>query len=221
MKQLYTKKLSGKIEVKTGLHIGGSSDTVQIGGIDSSVIKNPFTNEPYIPGSSIKGKMRSLVEWKLDKMGKKLGEPCDCGKEKCPVCRVFGCGNGSSKSETRGPTRIIVRDAVLSEKSKLAYMNGGLLTEEKAENSINRITAEANPRFMERVVPGVEFDFEISYRVIDTGDNGATDEKNFKEVVLEGLKMIQNDYLGGGGARGNGQVLFKDLKDENGKEVIL
>ena len=72
MKQLYTKRLSGKIEVKTGLHIGGSSDTVQIGGIDSSVIKNPLSNEPYIPGSSIKGKMRSLVEWKLDKMGKKL-----------------------------------------------------------------------------------------------------------------------------------------------------
>ena len=63
------------------------------------------------------------------------------------------------------------------------------------------------------------FDFEISSRIIDTGDNGATDEKNFKEVVLEGLKMIQNDYLGGGGTRGNGQVLFKDLKDENGKSI--
>ena len=119
MKQLGIKTISGKIEIKTGLHIGGGSDTVQIGGIDSSVIKNPLTNEPYIPGSSIKGKMRSLIEWKMGKMsGKKLGDPCDCGKDSCPICRVFGCGNGSSKSETRGPTRIIVRDAVLSEKSK-------------------------------------------------------------------------------------------------------
>ena len=104
---------------------------------------------------------------------------------------------------------------------KKKFQDGKALVEEKSENSLNRITAEANPRPIERVVPGVEFDFEIAYRVIDTDDNGATDEKYFREVVLEGLKLLQNDYLGGGGSRGNGQIEFVSLKDEEGKEITL
>ena len=103
---------------------------------------------------------------------------------------------------------------------KLFYSDKNLI-EVKAENSINRITAKANPRFLERIVPGVEFDFEISYRVIDTGDNGETDKKYFKEVVLESLKLLQDDYLGGGGSRGNGQIEFKDLVDEDNNPVNL
>lgn len=106
------------------------------------------------------------------------------------------------------------------ESKKLFYSDKNLI-EVKAENSINRITAKANPRFLERIVPGVEFDFEISYRVIDTGDNGETDKKYFKEVVLESLKLLQDDYLGGGGSRGNGQIEFKDLVDENNNPVNL
>ena len=93
--------------------------------------------------------------------------------------------------------------------------------EEKSENSLNRITAEANPRPVERVVPSVEFDFEIVYRVIDTGDGGSTDEKYFQEVVLEGLRLLQKDYLGGGGSRGNGQIEFKDLVDEKNGTIEL
>ena len=114
-----------------------------------------------------------------------------------------------------------MRDAVLTKEWSEKFRNGNALVEEKAENSLNRITAEANPRPIERVVPGVEFDFEISYRIIDTGDNGDTDKKYFKEVVLKSLKMLENDYLGGGGTRGNGQVEFKDLVDESGNKVEL
>lgn len=106
-------------------------------------------------------------------------------------------------------------------KSKKLFYSDKNLIEVKAENSINRITAKANPRFLERIVPGVEFDFEISYRVIDTGDNGETDKKYFKEVVLESLKLLQDDYLGGGGSRGNGQIEFKDLVDEDNNPVNL
>ena len=132
----------------------------------------------------------------------------------------------NSKKETeeakkRGPTRLIVRDAVLSDSSKELFYKDKDIVEVKAENSINRVTAKANPRFLERVVPGVEFNFEISYRVIDTGDNGSTDEKNFNEVVLESLKLLQNDYLGGGGSRGNGQIEFKDLVDEKNNPITL
>lgn len=222
MKQMYMKKLTGKIVVKTGLHIGAGNDKVEIGGMDNPIIRNPLTNEPYIPGSSIKGKMRSLMEWKLDKLKTTGGKVCSCGKAECKICRVFGSANTKSEeSKDRGPTRLIVRDAVLSEEWKKKFAEGKSIIEEKSENSLNRITAEATPRPIERVVPGVEFDFEISYRIIDTGDGGSLDENCFKEVVLESLKLLQNDYLGGGGSRGNGQIEFKDLVDENSNPVNL
>lgn len=222
MKQINTKKISGKIIVKTGLHIGTGNDKVEIGGMDNPIIRNPLTNEPYIPGSSIKGKMRSLMEWKFDKLKNTVGKVCSCGKADCEICRVFGSANTKSEeAKDRGPTRLIVRDAVLTEDWKKKFREGKSIVEEKNENSLNRITAEAMPRPIERIVPNVEFDFEISYRVIDTGDGGSTDEKYFNEVVLESLKLLQNDYLGGGGSRGNGQIEFKDLVDENKNPIIL
>ena len=135
--------------------------------------------------------------------------------------RVKNWKKETEEAKKRGPTRLIVRDAVLSDSSKELFYKDKDIVEVKAENSINRVTANANPRFLERVVPGVEFNFEISYRVIDTGDNGSTDEKNFDEVVLESLKLLQNDYLGGGGSRGNGQIEFKDLVDEKNNPITL
>lgn len=224
MKQITIKKITGKLVVKTGLHIGAGNDKVEIGGMDNPIIRNPLTREPYVPGSSLKGKMRSLIEWKEGVLANTNGKPCSCGSADCKICRVFGSANNSStmdNSKMRGPTRLIVRDAVLTDDWVKKFRDGKAIVEEKAENSLNRITAEANPRPIERIVPGVEFDFEISYRVIDTGDNGATDENYFKEVVLEGLKMLQNDYLGGGGTRGNGQIEFIDLKDEKGNSINL
>lgn len=234
MKQIGLKKITGKIVVKTGLHIGAGNDKVEIGGMDNPIIRNPLTREPYIPGSSIKGKMRSLMEWKLEKIDMKKGGPCACGKPDCPICRVFGSANNSQKSKEyndknnfddmnnmRGPTRIIVRDAVLTKEWSEKFNQGKAIVEEKSENSLNRITAAAIPRPIERVVPKVEFDFEIDYRIIDTGDGGKKDEELFVSVVKEGLKILENDYLGGGGTRGNGQIAFKELKDEDGKEIIL
>ena len=222
MKQITLKKITGKIIVKTGLHIGAGNDKVEIGGMDNPIIRNPLTREPYIPGSSIKGKMRSFMEWKLGKVAASNGKPCSCGKADCEICRVFGSANNSKEADnSKGPTRIIVRDAVLTKEWSEKFKQGKALVEEKNENSLNRITAAANPRPIERVVPGVEFDFEIVYRVIDTGDGGKTDTEFFDSVVKEGLKLLQNDYLGGGGTRGNGQIAFTGLKDETGAEIKL
>ena len=222
MKQLETKKITGKIIVKTGLHIGAGNDKVEIGGMDNPIIRNPLTQEPYIPGSSIKGKMRSLLEWKLGKVAENNGKPCKCGNADCEICRVFGSANQSGKGdETKGPTRIIVRDAVLTEEWAEKFREGKPIIEEKSENNIDRITAKATPRPIERVVPGVEFDFEIAYRIIDTGDGGAKDKEYFDSVVKEGLRLLRGDFLGGGGSRGNGQIDFSDLKDENGNEATL
>ena len=221
MKQIETKKISGKIVVKTGLHIGAGNEKVEIGGMDNPIIRNPLTHEPYIPGSSLKGKMRSIMEWKTGKLEKTGGKVCSCGMADCEICRVFGSANNSDSANDRGPTRLIVRDAVLTNEWKEKFKSGLPLVEEKNENSLNRITAEANPRPIERVVPGVEFDFEISYRVIDTGDGGKMDRDYFESVVKQSLKILQSDYLGGGGSRGNGQIEFADLKDENGNAITL
>lgn len=221
MKQITLKKITGIIEVKTGLHIGAGNDRIEISGMDNPIIRNPLTQEPYIPGSSIKGKMRSLLEWMLEKVLVD-GKVHSCSDKECPICRVFGAGNSKdNENSSRGPTRVIVRDAVLTPEWSQKLKDGERFVEEKMENSINRITAVANPRPIERVVPGVTFDFEMVYRIIDTGDEGKTDEKYFTEVVLKGLKALQNDYLGGGGTRGNGQIEFKNLKDENGNEIKL
>lgn len=224
MKQIKLKKLTGVIVVKTGLHIGAGNDKVEIGGMDNPIIRNPATREPYIPGSSIKGKMRALLEWKLGKVKDNEGKPCGCGNPKCEICRVFGSANtakNTDNAQKRGPTRLIIRDAMLCSEDAEKFRSGKPIIEEKSENSLNRITAAANPRPIERVVPGIKFNFELVYRIIDDGDGGSTDTQYFNTVVYEGLKLLENDYLGGGGSRGNGRIVFAELKDEDGSTVDL
>jgi len=226
-------KIEGIIEVVTGLHIGGSTGMIEIGGKDNPVIKHPITKEPYIPGSSLKGKMRALLEWKLGKIdtdpnSQNFGGVHKCSDSNCPICRLFGT---SAEEGTIGPTRLIFRDAVLLSKNYKDKMrergetwSPEDVSEEKYENCINRITARANPRNFERVASGTEFSFEISYRVFEDGDNGATDEDLFK-YVIEGLRLIEKDALGGAGSRGCGQVKFlingKDGKGKGLDEIKL
>lgn len=217
------KNIEGIIEVVTGLHIGGSTTMIEIGGKDNPVIKNPLTKEPYIPGSSLKGKMRSLLEWKLgkintDQSSRDYGDVHKwCNNRNCPICVIFGT---SADEAGLGPTRLIVRDAVLDDnykerqKTKDSAWTVLDLTEDKYENTINRITARANPRNFERVVSGVEFSFKMSYRVFENGDNGESDEALFSNV-LDALKLIEKDALGGAGSRGCGQVKF--MIDINGQ----
>ena len=216
MKLIGYKRIEGIIEVITGLHIGGSTTIIEIGGKDNPVIKHPITKVPYIPGSSIKGKMRSLLEWKLGKLNtdrnsNDFGEVHKwCNDKECPICVIFGT---SAEEAGIGPTRLIVRDAVLDENYKDRQKEKNLswtpidLTEDKYENTINRITARANPRNFERIISGAEFSFKMSYRVFENGDNGSGDEGLF-EHVLDGLRLIEQDALGGAGSRGCGQVKF-------------
>ena len=221
MQYIGYKKIEGTITVITGLHIGGSTVGLEIGGKDNPIIKHPVTKEPYIPGSSLKGKMRSLLELHLGKHNdpsvRRWGEVHTCADSKCPVCVIFG---SSADESTNGPTRLVVRDAILDDtykkeqKRKDSNWTALDLTESKYENSINRITARANPRNFERVVPGAKFSFEMIYRVFkrhgedDKKSSESEDEKLF-ENVLTGLKLIENDALGGAGSRGCGQVEFK------------
>ncbi len=218
MKLIKYKVVTGKIKLLTGLHIGGSSDIIEIGGMDNPVIKHPITNEPYIPGSSLKGKIRSLIELVNGKVNQN-GEVHKCADINCPVCRVFGSPPDRDTEAAvlrRGPTRAIFRDSFIDERYREKMSKEGLtiydIVEEKTENALNRITAKATPRKLERVVPGVEFSFELIYRVFDTEDGGKKDEELFNEVIIRGLRLLELDCLGGYGSRGSGKVKFEDLQ---------
>lgn len=211
------RRITGQIEVVTGLRVGASQDTMEISGLDNPIIRNPVDDMPYIPGSSLKGKMRSLSEWYFNEIPPN-GDPTK-GEPETRTGRVFGVS--AQKEREVGPTRLIVRDAKLSQESQADFNTGRPITEVKHENSINRLTAMANPRPMERVVPGVKFDFELVYKIIDNGDGGAADRKNFDEVVRVAMALLEHDYLGSAGTRGCGQIRFVNLKDENGQDVTL
>jgi CRISPR-associated protein Csm3 len=224
MNLISTRRLTGRIRVETGLHIGSGREAFEIGGIEGPVARHPLTRDPYLPGSSLKGKMRALMEWKLGIVGQNGGKVCECGK--CDVCRVFGAAmsgkDSGAKSPASGPTRLLVRDAFVSPECKKRFVADDLpMFEEKRETSLNRITAAASPRSFERVVPGVEFSFELVYRIIDSGDGGKRDEANWEKVVLTALALMRSDSLGGGGSRGSGKVEFLELRDEKGAEVGL
>ena len=220
MKLEKVRTISGRIKVVTGLHIGASNENIEIGGLDNPIIKDPLpgSKAPYIPGSSLKGKLRSLIEIKEGRY-EKSGKPCDCGKKDCPVCVVFGT-SAAKRPEDLGPTRIVVRDAHLSRyktdgtgKSWHDKFNEGELPMEiKYENAINRITGVANPRPLERVPGGVEFDFNISFKKFEG------DEDGFFTTVLKGMKLLELDALGGAGSRGCGQIKFIDVYIDNEKQ---
>jgi len=205
--------LKGQIELLSGLHIGGGDDTMKIGGIDNGVIKDINTDKPYIPGSSLKGKMRSLLEWHIGVVGIGDGTPFtsmlfknaifnDNSKKQDAenLLKLFG-----DKEGEYGITRISVGDCKLSDDSK-----DMILSEAKYENVINRQKGTAeHPRQTERVPAGVKFDFDIRVKVLDEDS-----EDELKKMVKDGLNLVENDYLGGNGSRGYGRVKFIDKKWE-------
>lgn len=195
---MYTKiQIKGKIEVLTGMHIGGSSAFAAIGAVDSPVIKDVLSDCPMIPGSSLKGKMRTLLAKEYNEsVADKPDQDCE------RIKRVFG----SAEKNHIKKSRIQVSDMIFSNADELRNKGLNSLTEVKFENTINRATAVANPRQIERVVRGSEFDLDILYEV-DNMDDLYEDI----ELIAEAFKMLQFDYLGGSGSRGYGKVKFTNL----------
>lgn len=206
--------IRGNIKAVTGLHIGGSEGAIAIGGVDNTVIRDPLTQRPYIPGSSLKGKMRSLME-KSDgrPQNRRIGRDvkihnCETPEEyaNCAVCHIYGIPGETGFSR---PTLLVVRDVMLTPDSieRLDTAKTDLpFTEVKWEVAIDRVTSAATPRQMERVPAGAEFGpFELVYSLYDPGD-----DKRFKRVV-DGMSLLQDDYLGGSGTRGSGKIEFTGL----------
>lgn len=198
---MYAKiNITGIIEVKTGMHIGGSNAFAAIGAVDSPIIKDIRTNLPMIPGSSLKGKMRSLLAKKYNT--DVVAKP---DEDNIRLTRVFG----SAKKDHVKMSRILISDMIMLNADELRKQGIQSLTEVKFENTINRITAVANPRQIERAIRGSEFELDMMYEV-------EKEEEILEdmEVIADGLKLLQYDYLGGSGSRGYGKIKFHDVMAE-------
>jgi CRISPR-associated protein Csm3 len=204
--------IRGKIRCETGLRIGGARETLEIGGIENIIVRDPVTDEPYIPGASLKGKMRSLLEKAYSKAIDAEREYVhSCSDAKCEVCRVFGVPVERAEEAEGGVwlTRLIVRDCKLTEEARKKLSGLDLevpFAEVKWENTINRITSRANPRQVERVPSGSEFEFEMAYNVYEPED------LDYLKIVFEGMRLLEDDYLGGYGSRGYGKIKFSEIK---------
>ena len=191
---------TGKIVLKTGLHIGGTNAALNIGGPDKFVVRNPINNIPYIPGSSLKGKLRSLIEIKNGCSKVSTDPNSESGK-------LFGVAGGNDNTR---PSRLIVRDAELDTKSKPGMFENTDLpfTESKTEVNIDRVTSKANPRTFERVPAGAEFKLSMVLNIFE-----GEDEKELEGILFKAIEMLHDDYLGGQGSRGYGHVEIKELKE--------
>ena len=218
---MYTLKgkllIKGTIKLITGLHIGTSGDFSAIGAVDTIVIRDSVTNKPIIPGSSLKGKMRYLLartKYNSSLETKEIKEENECIK------RLFG------SSDPIMTSRLQFQDSLLSDKSIEEFKEVEFdlpYTEIKYENTINRTTGIANPRQLERVPAGSEFDFQIVYNI----ENPKEVEEDMKNILLM-MDVLEDDYLGGHGTRGYGRIKFKNLSlelktytEENKKELTV
>lgn len=205
--------IDGQINCLTGLHIGGSSGGIEIGGLDNPVIKDPLTEHPYIPGSSLKGKLRSLLEWKLGKIVyNDTHKGCvayDGSEGVSEVCKLFGLNsNDEDLRQEAGPTRLTVRDAFPTDDTLekwLTWLGEGIYTEIKTENTLDRVTAEANPRPIERVPRDSTFNFQMIMDVYRPDDNALL------KSLLSAMQLLEHSALGGSGSRGHGQISFKAI----------
>ncbi len=206
---LYAKiKISGVLDVVTGLHIGGSDVFAPIGAVDSPVIKDALSGLPMIPGSSLKGKLRTLLAKRYNQT---LNQKPENDEER--LQRLFG---RSKKDQIRARAgKVIFSDMLLNNWQALQRMGAESKTEIKFENMIDRLTSEANPRQIERVIRGSEFLLDIIYEA--HGEVAEQVEQQMVEdfeVLAEGFRLLQYDYLGGSGTRGYGKVRFRGLKAE-------
>jgi CRISPR-associated protein Csm3 len=211
------QKLNGQLELLSGLRIGASEGEIRIGGVDQQVIRHPYTNEPYIPGSSLKGKVRSLLEWLSGAVRQEPLSYKEIERARLvrPILQLFGVGGGDQlkpeQAAELGPTRLAFWDAPFTSewRSKIEHSNYSWV-EVKTENRIDRIRGVAeHPRQGERVPAGATFDFTVSIKVlnIDANDGG-----ELRRVLYRGLRLLELDSLGGSGSRGYGKVKFRDLQ---------
>lgn len=197
-----------EIELVDGTRIGGAGGGLEIGGVDPNLtaLKDPVSREPYIPGSSLKGKLRSTLEKEYGLSA--YGKPCGCGEKTCPVCPVFGAHmNMQAKC---GTSRLIVRDAHFTPEYSKCWKENPVF-EVKTENIIDRTRGTArDPRTQERVPAGAVFQAEMLLKVFE-GDGPDKMVKDLKNA----LAIVQRfDSLGAGGSRGSGRIALRNFSEK-------
>jgi CRISPR-associated protein Csm3 len=219
--------LEGEMHCETGLHVGAGKGSLEIGGADNPVVKDAH-GRPYVPGSSLRGRIRALLEQatgmavpsELVFISKRKGQEVRIHQSDRPddeICVLFGrspgrmekVGGGDIESNYATPSRLSVFDAPLIASSITSQMRESLddeLTEVKSENAIDRITSQANPRTLERVPAGAKFQVRMVVDIM------CPEEATLPALVLQGLRLLEDDALGGGGSRGSGRVRFDNLK---------
>ncbi len=219
--------LEGEMTCETGLHVGAGKGSLEIGGSDNPVVKDAF-GRPYVPGSSLRGKIRSLLEQssgmavpgELVYLSRRKGQEVRIHQSDRPddeICLLFGRNPGrmervqgeTLETSQATPARLAVYDAPLDAESITPQMRENLddeLTEVKSENAIDRITSQANPRTLERVPAGSRFRFRMVLDIL------CEEDRELARRVVEGMRLLEDDALGGGGSRGNGRMSFANLR---------
>ena len=156
--------LTGVLTTRTGLHVGAGDAGVNPRGVDAPLVRDPMSRRhepatdkttealPYIPGSSLRGKLRMLLVRKLGKPVEEIaragGKPIrlhSCQEERCEVCRLFGSvpqrKSGQGDDPWSLPAALHLTDLRLTEEARTRFQR-----ELKSENALDRITAQSNPR---------------------------------------------------------------------------
>ncbi len=219
--------LEGDLHCETGLHVGAGKGSLEIGGADNPVVKDAF-GRPYVPGSTLRGRLRSLLEQasgmaipsELVYVSRRRGQEVRIHQSDRPddeICLLFGRNPGRTERVTgeamegksATPSRLTVYDAPLDLDSITSQMRENLddeLTEVKSENAIDRITSQANPRTLERVPAGAKFRIRVVLDIL------CEEDKELIPRLVEAMRLLEDDTLGGGGSRGSGRVRFGALQ---------
>jgi len=209
---MYAKiRISGKIELLSGTHIGGSGAFSAIGSVDAPVVKDRLTGLPLLPGSSLKGKMRTLLARMINTKFARLPDNDDP-----KLLRLFGsAGQGNNDKKEARVSRVLFTDALMSNWESLQKRGLTSMTEVKFENSIDRATSVANPRQIERAVRGSEFPLDLIYEIAPSSDKseGPSDDEIAEDLELlsQGMRLLEADYIGGSGSRGYGRIKFHEI----------
>ena len=228
------------IEAVTGLHIGGSSTALDIGGLDNIVIRDPLTDKPYIPGSSLRGKMRSLWEkyhglpqnFEIQKGNVYIhGLPIRQNGGHWERNEKFPENNAQKISEFQAdfnddavlrifgltgdfpvpnPTRLIVQDAFLSARSAAEMENLSIPYTETKWEAVIDRVTSAAVPRQLERVPAGSI-FDKGRLIYSVFDKDLTDLDWFFDL-FEMLALVEDDYLGGSGSRGSGRVAFKNIR---------
>ena len=216
-----------ELHCETGLHIGAGKGSLEIGGADNPAVKDAF-GRPYVPGSSLRGRLRSLLEQatgnavpaELAYLTRRKGVEVRVHQSDRPddeICLLFGRHPGRLErvqgealdGGTVTPARLTVYDSPLVPESITAAMREYLddeLTEVKSETAVDRITAQSNSRTLERVPAGARFTVRLVLDIL------CPEDRDLTAPVLMAMRLLEDDALGGGGARGSGRVRFANVK---------